>query len=385
MTTPILIPVTLPADKQTPTNSIIHDIITPFLPREWPSVDPSTLAISPHSTSTNTCYTVQRPPPTAGRPLTEPLAVFIKLHNPATTSTPTDIDIFAHLVPSKQEEVALCAEFAQTGHGAKVHGFFRTLDGTAGRVDEFLDARTLEPEDVEDRTIRAETARAMAEFHALRAEQLVGKEVGLFYDALVGGLKKFCGMERLKVLGKEAGAGVDELVGHDFAEGVVRVVERLEGVGARTGWCVHDVQYLNVLVRNNPVEGESKVALVDFEFAMRNYRGFDIGGHFMQKMFKWFDEGSKIANCREYTKEEKRHFCDEYAERWNALTGDEDTGHQVFVEAEYGYLLAIAFDFHNMLCFMSDGGGKDPLDLLGLNKLFEVYIAQCASLGLDVS
>ena len=33
----------------------------------------------------------------------------------------------------------------------------------------------------------------------------------------------------------------------------------------------------------------------------------------MQKMFKWFDEESRIAGCRKYTEEEKRHFYDEYA------------------------------------------------------------------------
>jgi hypothetical protein len=34
-----------------------------------------------------------------------------------------------------------------------------------------------------------------------------------------------------------------------------------------------------------------------------------------------------------------------------------------------GYLLAITFDIHNMLCFMGEQGDKDPLNLLGLNKL----------------
>ncbi|EIT77170.1 hypothetical protein AO1008_05004 [Aspergillus oryzae 100-8] len=97
---------------------------------------------------------------------------------------------------------------------------------------------------------------------------------------------------------------------------------------------------------------------------MQNYRAFDIGGHFMQKLFKWFDEESRIADCRKYTEEEKRHFCDEYARQWNEVTGDSDTGDQVFLESEYGYLLAITFDIHNMLCFMAEQDDKDPLNLL---------------------
>ena len=80
----------------------------------------------------------------------------------------------------------------------------------------------------------------------------------------------------------------------------------------------------------------------------------------MQKMFKWFDEENRIANCRKYTDEEKRHFCDEYAKQWNQLTGDSDTGDQLFEESEYGYLLAIAFDLHNMVCYMETQSDSDP-------------------------
>lgn len=144
---------------------------------------------------------------------------------------------------------------------------------------------------------------------------------------------------------------------------------------------------MNILVKNNnnnnrPQQDESRVVLIDFEFVMRNYRAFDIGGHYMQKLFNWFDEENKIANCRPYSEEEKRHFCAEYAVRWTEITGDADTGDQVFLEAEYGYLLAITFDIHNMLCFMDIEGDKDPLNLLGLNKLFEEFMAQYKALGL---
>jgi choline kinase len=141
---------------------------------------------------------------------------------------------------------------------------------------------------------------------------------------------------------------------------------------------------VNVLVKNDPKEGESKIVLIDFEFVMWNYRAFDIGGHFMQKMFKWFDEENKRADCRKYTEEERRHFCEEYARQWNKLTGDSDTGDQVFVESEYGYMLAITFDVHNMLCFMGEGDDKDSLNLLRLNKLFDEFMDQYARLGLEV-
>ena len=375
MLTPVS--VTLP-DNKVPTKKVVRDIVATFLTKEWPSVDPETLVTSYHASFANGHCRVERPKPTTSTPA-ETLKVFMKFHK----ETGVDMEIFKHLVPSKQEEALFCYEYGQSGLGAKVYGFFKTQDGTLGRVDEFLDARNMEPEDVENAAIRADVARGLATFHAMETS-LAKKAVEPFYEAIINGLKKYHKMGKLKALGKEGGVNVDNLIAYDFAARLEKVVDKLESVGAKAGWCIHDVQFMNVLVKNDPKEGESKIVLVDFEFVMRNYRAFDIGGHFMQKMFKWFDKESKIADCRKYTEEERRHFCEEYARQWNKLTGDSDTSNQVFVESKYGYMLAITFDVHNMLCFMAEEDDKDPLNLLGLNKLFHEFMDQYARLGLEV-
>ena len=370
------VPVTLPQDK-IPTKKNIRDIIGTFLTEEWSFVDPETLTISYHASFANAHCPIERPKPATSTP-TEPLKVFIKFHKDSAG----DLEIFKHLVPSKQQEAILCHEYGRSGLGAKVYGFFQTQDGTLGRIDEFLDARNMEPEDVEDPLIRADVASGMATFHVLKTS-LEKKTVGLYYDAVIDGLNSYHKMDKLKRLGKEGRVSVDNLVDYDFGTRLRKVVNRLEEIGGKTGWCIHDVQFMNTMVKNTPKDGESKVVLIDFEFVMQNYRAFDIGGHFMQKMFKWFDEDSKIASCRKYTEEEKSHFCNVYARQWNELTGDSDTGEQVFLESESGYLLAITFDIHNMLCFMNREDDKDPLNLLGLNKLFDEFVDQYAKLGLE--
>ncbi|KAK6334067.1 hypothetical protein TWF696_002569 [Orbilia brochopaga] len=370
------VPVALPDSKE-PTKTMVRDIIATFFTKEWPSVDPESLTTSYHATFANGHCPVERPAPTTGTP-TEPLKAFIKFHK----ETGADIEVFRHLVPTKQEEALFCYDYGRSGLGAKVYGFFKTEDGTLGRIDEFLDARNMEPEDVENAIIRADIAKALAMFHAMETT-LVKKPVEPFYEAVMNGLKKYHKMDRLKALGKKGGVNVDNLIDYDFAERVKKVVEKLGSLGGKVGWCIHDVQYMNILVKNDPKEGESKIVLIDFEFVMRNYRAFDIGGHFMQKMFKWFDEESKIADCKKYSEEERRHFCEEYAKQWNILTGDSDTGEQVFVESEYGFLLAITFDLHNMLCFMADEDDKDPLNLLGLNRLYDEFVEQYTKLGLE--
>jgi choline kinase len=376
MVTLTAVPVLLPKDK-VPTKKDVRDIIGSFLTEEWPSVDPESLTMSYHASFVNAHCPVERPKPATGTSA-EPLKVFIKFHN----GTGSDIETFKHLVPSKHEEALFCYEYGRSGLGAKVYGFFKTQDGTLGRIDEFLDARNMEPRDVENTAIRADVAKALAEFHVLKMP-LEKKAVEPYYEAIINGLKKYHEMGKLKVLGQEGGVNVDDLVNYDFGTRLRKVVDKLDSIGGKTGWCIHDVQFMNVMVKNDPKEGESRVALIDFEFVMQNYRAFDIGGHFMQKMFKWFDEESRIASCRKYTDEEKRHFCEEYAKQWNRLTGDSDTGDQLFLESEYGYMLAITFDIHNMLCFMSEEDDKDPLNLLGLNKLFHEFVDQYAKLRLE--
>ncbi|KAJ5107922.1 hypothetical protein N7456_004597 [Penicillium angulare] len=376
MVTLTSVSVTLPKDK-VPTKKDIRDIIGTFFVNEWPSVDPTTLSMSYNASYSNAHCFVERPTPATGVSA-EPLKAFIKFHNDSLGV----LEAFNSLAPSKQEEAEFCYEYGKLGLGAQLYGFFKTQDGTLGRVDEFLDARNMEPEDVEHATIRADVAKGLAEFHVLKPS-LDKNKVESYYEATIGGLKKYHRMDKLKTLGKEGGVDMDNMIDYDFGTKLQKVVDRMESMGAKLGWCIHDVQFMNVMVKNDPKEEGRKVALIDFEFVMQNYRAFDIGGHFMQKMFKWFDEDNKIARCRKYTKEEKRHFCEEYTRQWNKVTGDSDTADQVFLEAEHGYLLAITFDIHNMLCFMCEVGDKDPLNLLGLQKLFEEFQSQYAKLEIN--
>ncbi|KAH6649190.1 choline/ethanolamine kinase [Truncatella angustata] len=343
MATPISVPVALPKDKA-PDKKIIRQIIGTLLTREWPFVHPDSLAMAYHTSS--------------GNAHCPPLKVFIKFHK----ETGAEIEIFKHLVPGKHKEALFCYEYGQIGLGAKVYGFFKTQDGAFGRIDEFLDARNLQPEDVENAIIRADIARGLTQLHAMK-NSLKKKAIELYYGAIINGLDSYHKMDKLKALGREGGVNVDALIDYNFGARLRKVVNRLKSMGGKTGLCIHDVQFMNVLVKNDPKKGESKITLVDFEFVMQNYRAFDIGEHFMQKMFKWFNAENKLADCRKYTKEER------YT--------------SVLMESELGYLLAITFDVHNMLCIMYEEDDKNPLNLIGLNKLFDEFMDQYTKLGLE--
>lgn len=375
------IPVTIPKNSHDglPPKATAKTIISTFLPREWPHVDPDTLTVTRTTGYANTNCIVERPNTTGETSHLEPLKVFLKIHG----ELDGEIEVFEHLVPTKHEEAQLSYEYGQSGHGAKVLGFFQSENGIFGRVDEYLDARTLAPQDVENPEIRADVARALATFHSMDTTLLRRNPVQTYYDTVTRELDKYHGRDKLRRLAHEGGVCLDHFVDYDFVSRLRRVIDKLDSIGAKEGWCIHDFQFMNVLVRNNPKVGEGKVVLIDFEFVFRNYRAFDIGAHFLQKMFQWFNEESQIADCRPYSEEEKRHFCAEYASQWNEKTGDSDTGKEVFEEAELGYMLAITFEIHNMLCFMDQDDDKDPLNLRSLDKLYREFTDQYAKLGLE--
>ena len=78
-------------------------------------------------------------------------------------------------------------------------------------------------------------------------------------------------MDKLKALGEEGGVSVDSLVEYHFGARLMKVVDKLEFIGWKAGWYIHDIQFINVLVKNYPKKGESKVVLIDFEFVMQNH------------------------------------------------------------------------------------------------------------------
>lgn len=86
---------------------------------------------------------------------------------------------------------------------------------------------------------------------------------------------------------------------------------------------------------------------------------------------------------RPYAAAERAQYCRAYAEQWNAETGDADRGQQVAEQAELGYMLAIAFEVHNMMNFMEAEGEEDALEMEALRMLFGEFVDQYERLGLE--
>lgn len=351
-------------------HSTIRDLVGAIFPREWASADPASLAITRTAGYANTNYIVKRSIDQGGS-YTEPSSVFVKLHG----SGLGNLEIFQKHVPSKLEEAQLCESAAELHRlCARPYGVLTSKTNSRSvRVDEILDARCLLPVDVEDAHIRADVAASFAALHTIQVANWETSEDTFCGIMARHGFDNDSSWKRLEAASVEAGVPMTDLIKCNFPAKIRRIEAKLDSMTAKSTYCIHDVQFMNVLVKNHPQPGENRVYLIDYEFAARNYRGFDIGGHFMQKNFQWYAE-TQIADCRPYTMDEKQHFCAEYAKQWNEITQDTDTAEQVLMEAELGYLLAISFDIHNMALCIDMEGSKEVSNLLAFNKLYEMFI-----------
>ncbi|CEJ89864.1 hypothetical protein VHEMI05685 [[Torrubiella] hemipterigena] len=352
--------------------STIRDLVGAIFPYEWASADPASLTITRTAGYANTNYIVKRPVD-EGKRCVEPVSVFVKLHG----SGLGNLAVFEKHVPSKLDEARLCESAAELHRlCARPYGLLTSkTNSRTVRVDEVLDARCLLPVDVEHAHIRADIAASFAALHTIEVAGWKNSDETFCGIMARYGFNNDSSWRRLEAASIEAGVHMTNLIKCDFPTKIRQLEAKLDSMGAKRTHCIHDVQFMNVLVKNHPQPGDNHIYLIDYEFAARNYRGFDIGGHFMQKNFQWYAE-TQIADCRSYTRDEKQHFCAEYAKRWNEIMGDNDTAEQVLAEAELGYLLAISFDLHNMALCIDIEGSKEVSNLLAFNKLYEMFMEE---------
>jgi choline kinase len=76
-------------------------------------------------------------------------------------------------------------------------------------------------------------------FHVLKTS-LGKKAVESYYEVVINGLRNYHKMDKLKALGKEGGVSIDRLVDYDYGRRLRNVVEKLESIGGKTGWCIHE-------------------------------------------------------------------------------------------------------------------------------------------------
>lgn len=115
-----------------------------------------------------------------------------------------------------------------------------------------------------------------------------------------------------------------------------------------------DPNYLNVLVREEDAPpGKLKVVLVDYEFAIIQPRGVELGGHFANRLLKWDDPVDKASGFEILNAEERTLFINQYTDEIHRLKTHQnldplglDSKEHIMEEADIGtlfYLVQFSF------------------------------------------
>jgi thiamine kinase-like enzyme len=154
-----------------------------------------------------------------------------------------------------------------------------------------------------------------------------------------------------------------------------------EKYGCRTTVTHGDANFLNVLVRpassngheNDNDNEKCRVVLIDYETVSYSYRGFDIGGHFSERMYCYSQPDSQLTGYSAPDEDEQRAFCEAYLRELQALGAEDsdDTVEKLLLEARIGRLWHALFV--NMMCTVFDEVELDPVFLEALGCMMEEY------------
>jgi thiamine kinase-like enzyme len=349
-------------------------LVSSFFPTEWALTDPRFVHTKQITGGLiNTLQLIWRDTTTTN---TEPTAILIRhfgqtgrIEEPPSTSTTL----------SAAQQAIVHWEMSRRGWGPRIYGFF-----AGGRLEEwYADAHTLTPEEAMMEDVRRGVAGGYARLHSLR--------LPLRRDGFSLILREFVGS-----VGSKRADIVCSLraTGHPVAEGYAGLFERTDWVkemewvaglferyGCKITVTHGDTNFLNVLVRpasaTNGQDNDNennRVVLVDYETVSYSYRGFDIGGHFSERMYCYSQPDSQLTGYSAPEEDEQRAFCEAYLCELREL-GEEfselDAVEHLLLEASIGRLWHALFV--NMMCTVFDEIELDPVFLETLECMMEEY------------
>lgn len=194
---------------------------------------------------------------------------------------------------SEQREIEnnVFAQLAQAGIAPRLLAVFGN-----GRVEQLLDARPIELDEMITDHVCVGVAKAMAQLHAFRPSG-VSKEARVWEDI------ETWADDALRM--EQKGKLPQQISVKQCIEWVETERRRIEKVESPIVFAHNDLPCGNILLFE-----DKKVRIIDFEYSSYNYRGFDIANFFSECM------GGTIDGCvhpEKYpTAEYRKKFCETY-------------------------------------------------------------------------
>lgn len=265
-----------------------------------------------------------------------------------------DVDDFAMNTDTSSTLIAY--EMSRSGLGPKMFGLFK-----GGSVEEFIDSHTLTYEESTDPDISRDIALSLAAVHAIEGLPLRRDAVEHNFrlekewSKLIPNQRDFL-LNDEKV--KHYKGDMEFLLNFDYEKVIEWVISKCNELKMRKNFVLLDMNYLNCLVRNQPMEDEKRVVLIDYDLAQYNYRGIDLGGHFFNRRFDVTAKGDKmvVTGSSFFSDEHKRRFLTIYQQEikrlkiWNDFDEDGvDSIDNLLIESAMGKIFVTLYFATNMV------------------------------------
>ena len=281
--------------------------ISSFFPREWPQTPESDIKITHIAEGfCNSVHIVSRS--TAADH--EPQSVILR----HCGGNAFDVKAWA-TKNAEVEEIIIAQHMSDAGLGPRLYGVF-----AGGRVEEFVEGKTLVAQDLLDPFLNQQVARSLARVHALtpplhqRKTDLFMRETRVATDearqAMVDGFTDV----RPDLLPQ-----LHDVLDWDLLSEKEWLTSVIERRNMRHSFMLFDLNLLNILVRDAPngklkahiktldsnnnnesidkqSEHESVVVHVDYDFSSYGYAAMDIGGHLLMRTLNLKNKGGDLRS-----------------------------------------------------------------------------------------
>ncbi|CAO2193954.1 unnamed protein product [Urochloa humidicola] len=216
----------------------------------------------------------------------------------------------------RDDEVRTFECMSRHGQGPRLLGRFPN-----GRVEEFINARTLSAADLRDPEISA----------------LIAKKLREFNDLDMPGPKNVSLWQRLRRWLEEARGRCSEEESKQFqlnklGDEIAMLEKALSGIDQSVGFCHNDLQYGNIMI----YEETRQVTLIDYEYASFNPVAFDIANHFCEMAADYHTATPHVLDFTKYPDiAEQRRFVQTYLSSSGEKPSDKEVENLLGLIAKY--------------------------------------------------
>lgn len=266
------------------------------------------------------------------------------------------IDVDDLAMNTDTSSTLIAYEMSRRGLGPKMYGIFK-----GGSIEEFIDSHTLTYEESSDPDISRDIAFSLAAAHAIEGLPLKRDTIEHNFQMqkewikLIPNQRDFL-LNDEKV--KQYKGDMEFFLNFDYEKVIEWVISKCNELKMRKNFISFDMNYLNCLVRNQPMENEKRAVLIDYDLGQYNYRGIDLGGHFLNRRFDVTAKGDDIIieGSSFFSDEHKRRFLTIYQQEikrlkiWDDFDEDGiDSIDNLLIESTMGAIIISLYFATNMV------------------------------------